>query len=167
MATNVPAPAAPTTKPAARTPATIFDMVEEQMGRLWDQGWPLAGWPLMRRGAATTEMGPAWMPRMDILEKDRELQYKVELPGLKKEEIQVTVDEGDLVIQGERTTEADTKEGDYRRVERSYGRFYRRSSLPANANADKIRASYKDGLLDVRVPLEGEPKPAPKKVSIG
>ncbi len=93
-----------------------------------------------------------WAPSVDVLETAEEFQIKAELPEVKKEDIKVSVDEGVLRIEGERKHEKEEKGKRYHRVERSYGSFLRTFTLPENVDSSKVRAEYKDGLLNVRVP---------------
>jgi HSP20 family protein len=108
----------------------------------------------------------AWAPRADVFERNGNLVIKAELPGLKKEDIQVTFDNGNLTIQGERKEESEVKDEDYYRCERSYGSFFRRMTLPPGTEADKITATYADGVLEVQVPKAAETKPEAKKISV-
>ena len=105
-------------------------------------------------------VGRAWMPAVDIFEtQDHEYIVKAELPDLKREDIAVTFENGVLTLAGERKTEFDAGQGTYHRSERAYGRFSRSFTLPATVDADRIQASYKDGVLTVRVPQREEAKP--------
>jgi HSP20 family protein len=102
-----------------------------------------------------------------MYEKDDKLVVKVDLPGMKKEDIQVSMDDGDLVVRGESKTESEVKDEDYYRLERVAGQFYRRLTLPFEARAEKIEANFKDGVLEVRIPRPpAEKKPEPQKVPI-
>ena len=83
-----------------------------------------------------------WAPDVDIKETDKEVQIKADLPGMKLEDIDVSVDDNQLLIKGERKTERD-----YIRVERSYGSFYRSFNIGVPVKADEIKASYKNGVL--------------------
>ena len=98
-----------------------------------------------------------WVPPVDIYEAaDKALVIKAELPELKREAIAVTVEHGTLTISGERAWPAEVQKGDVRRVERAYGRFSRRFSLPTAVDAGKVAADYKDGVLTVRLPMREE-----------
>jgi HSP20 family protein len=102
-----------------------------------------------------------------MYEKNDLLVVKVDLPGIKKEDIQITVDGGDLVVRGESKMESEVKEEDYYRLERGAGQFYRRFTLPFEAKAEKIEANFRDGVLEVRIPRPGTAKkPEPQKVSV-
>jgi HSP20 family protein len=108
-----------------------------------------------------------WMPKMDVFEHEGELVFKADLPGVKKEDITVTVEESNyLVIQGERKEEKETKDKGYYRNEVDYGSFYRRFSLAFKADSGLIKATYKDGILEVRVPILAETKPETAKVAV-
>jgi HSP20 family protein len=105
-----------------------------------------------------------WAPDVDIKETDNEIQIKADLPGMKLEDIDVSVDGDQLVIKGERKVEREEKEKDYIRVERSYGSFYRSFSIGAPVKADEIKASYRDGVLEISLPKAEARKP--KKIQI-
>jgi HSP20 family protein len=107
-----------------------------------------------------------WVPRVDAYEKDGALIVEAELPGIKKEDVEVAIEDGDLVIRGERKSEAKVEEQDYYRMERSYGRFYRRLPLPEGVDANKIEAHFADGVLTLRVPKPVAARPQPTKIPI-
>ncbi len=108
-----------------------------------------------------------WVPAVDIYETaDRALVIKAELPEMTREAIAVTVEHGTLTISGERALPAGVKREDYRRVERSYGTFSRRFALPPSVDASKVAADYKDGVLNVRLPLREESKARTVPVSV-
>lgn len=92
-----------------------------------------------------------WAPVVDITEDEKEYLIKAELPEVKKEDVKVTVDNGRLAISGERKFEKEEKGRKYHRIERSYGSFLRSFTLPDAANADKVMAEFKDGVLKVHV----------------
>jgi HSP20 family protein len=101
---------------------------------------------------------------MDVYEKDNTIVIKAELPGLKKEDVQVEVEGEDLVIRGESKAENKVKDDEYYRSERSFGSFYRRMPLPAGVAPEQIHANLKDGVLEVRVPKPPEAKAAAKTI---
>ena len=103
---------------------------------------------------------------MDVYEKDNAIVIKAELPGLKKEEVQVEIDGEDLVIRGESKAESEVKDEDYYRSERSIGSFYRRMPLPAGVTPEQIQANLKDGVLEVRVPKPAEARSEAKKIEV-
>jgi HSP20 family protein len=93
-----------------------------------------------------------WSPIVDITEDEKEYLVKAEIPGMKKEEVKVTVEDGVLTISGERKAEKEEKTKKYHRIERSYGKFERSFSLPENVDPTKVTAEHKEGLLQVRLP---------------
>ena len=108
----------------------------------------------------------SWMPAVDIIETpEHEYVVKAELPDVKRDDISVTFENGTLTLTGERKTEFDAAQGTYHRSERAYGRFSRSFTLPATVDANRIQASYKDGVLTIRVPQREEAKP--RQISIG
>lgn len=110
------------------------------------------------RGAQGELAVAEWAPRVDISETDREFTIKAEIPEVKKEEVKVAVDNGVLTIQGERKQEKEEKDKKYHRIERFYGSFARSFTLPDNVDTEKIKASFKDGMLNLSIPKIEEPK---------
>ena len=150
-----------------RDPFEMFEGFQDEMARLWGQTWPFRTWPLAPRMTPTTETGTMWAPRVDVFEKDGDLVVKAELPGAKKEDIAVTMEQGYLVIRGEKKAETEVKEERYYRMEQSYGSFYRRLALPFEATADQIKATYTGGILEVHIPRPTtEAEPTPKAITI-
>jgi HSP20 family protein len=110
----------------------------------------------------------AWLPPVDIYETDdHEVVIKAELPEMKREDIHVTFENSVLTIQGERKLEHDTNRANVQRLERHRGSFSRSFTLPATLDASKISASYKDGVLTVRLPQREEAKPKQVEVTVG
>jgi HSP20 family protein len=109
----------------------------------------------------------AWVPPVDIYETDNhEVVIKAELPDMKKEDIRVTFENGVLTLAGERKQEETAAREQFQRVERRYGSFTRSFTLPDSADAAQIAASYKDGVLTVRVPKREDAKPKQIAVNI-
>ncbi|HSF31619.1 MAG TPA: Hsp20/alpha crystallin family protein [Candidatus Tectomicrobia bacterium] len=94
----------------------------------------------------------AWSPPVDIFETDEALVMKAELPGFSKDDISIELKDNSLVIKGERKYEDEVKEGNYHRRERAYGPFQRSFMLPTTVDQEKVKASYKDGILELRLP---------------
>jgi HSP20 family protein len=106
----------------------------------------------------------SWMPAIDVFEKDDKFIVKAELPGMKEDDIDVSIVGSTLAIRGEKKTESEVKETDYYRSERAYGSFYRSIPLPSTVDTGKIQAEFEDGVLEVSLPkLAGE---KPKKVAV-
>jgi HSP20 family protein len=98
------------------------------------------------------------MPSLDVFEEKDELVVKADLPGMNKDEIEVTVTGDVVTIKGEKKKEEEVKEKDYYRRERSYGSFVRSVQLPCEVKSDQIKANFKDGVLEVRMPKTEEAK---------
>ncbi|HEY3061954.1 MAG TPA: Hsp20/alpha crystallin family protein, partial [Chloroflexota bacterium] len=105
-------------------------------------------------------------PRTDIYEKDGTLVIKSELPGLKKEDVHVEIVGTDLVISGETKTDTEVKDTHYYRTERSFGSFYRRLPLPAGTAMEQITASLAEGVLELVIPKQAEPKLEATKIEV-
>ncbi len=108
-----------------------------------------------------------WSPAVDISEDSKEFLVKAELPELKKEEIKVSVENGELSIAGERKMEKEEKDKKFHRIERSYGSFMRSFTLPDNVSTDKVCAEFKDGVLLVHLPKNEVSKPKSVQVPVG
>jgi HSP20 family protein len=108
-----------------------------------------------------------WIPPVDIYENDRhEIVIKAEMPGLKKEEIDVRVENNTLTLRGERRKESEVKDEQYHRVERIFGSFSRSFSLPSTVDAGHVSADYRDGVLTVILPTREEAKPRQIEVKV-
>jgi HSP20 family protein len=159
-----------TTLPAKKTngtlfkwdPLEMFDTFQEEMDRFWHRPWP--GMPALF--GRPVGQGTASAPRMDVYEKDNALYIKVELPGLKKEDVQVEYDNGTLIIRGQAKAEAEVKETAYYRLERTYGTYFRRMALPFEVTPDQIQATLTDGVLEIKIPKPTETKSEATKIAI-
>ncbi|HET9368427.1 MAG TPA: Hsp20/alpha crystallin family protein [Candidatus Udaeobacter sp.] len=107
-----------------------------------------------------------WMPLADITEDEKEYLIKAELPELRKEDVEVTVENGVLTISGERKFEQEEKKKKYHRVERGYGTFVRSFTLPDDADATRVKAEFKNGLLTVHLPKSERAKPKQIQVNV-
>uniref|UniRef100_A0A7C4MNJ8 Hsp20/alpha crystallin family protein n=1 Tax=Desulfatirhabdium butyrativorans TaxID=340467 RepID=A0A7C4MNJ8_9BACT len=108
----------------------------------------------------------AWKPVVDIFDKDDAIVIHAELPGVKKEDVAIEVKDNVLTLRGERTESKEIKEDKYYRKERTFGSFHRAFTLPAAVNPDSIRATFKDGVLEIEIPKPEEQKPKQVKISI-
>jgi HSP20 family protein len=109
----------------------------------------------------------AWVPAVDIYETDaHEVVVKAELPDMKREDINLTFENGVLTLKGERKFEQEVKKGNFQRIERRHGAFSRSFTLPNTVDAGKISASYKDGVLTIRLPQREEAKPKQIAVNV-
>jgi len=109
--------------------------------------------------ARTSHLLSGWTPVLDVYEDKDNLFVKVELPGMKREEIEVSLHEGSLSISGERKSEQKYQNAEVYRAERFFGRFQRTVTLPTPVAADKVKAQYKDGILSITLPKTEEAKP--------
>ncbi len=100
-----------------------------------------------------------WSPPVDIVERGSEVMLKVDLPELSQSEIDIRVEEGTLIIQGERKFVKESPEDNYVQIERPYGTFRRTFSIPRTIDQESIKASYKDGVLRVVLPRKREVQP--------
>ena len=107
----------------------------------------------------------AWNPAADIFENENEIVIKAELPGMDAKDIELGLENNVLTMNGERRFEKETKEENYHRVEREYGRFSRSFALPAAVKEDKIAAEFKNGLLRIVLPKKEEVKSKPIKIA--
>ena len=108
-----------------------------------------------------------WTPAADIFETEHhDLVLKAELPGMTREEIEVTVENGTLVLKGTKKFDAEVKEESYRRIERTYGSFHRSFTLPNTVDANKVSAEYKNGVLTVKLPFREEARPRTISVDV-
>lgn len=135
-------------------PAFPSDMLnmQREINRVFDS--------FFRTGVQTdTDLAPsAWSPATDVVEHDNQFVVKVELPGLRKEDVNLTLEDNILTVRGEKRLENEEKESNYHRVERSYGAFQRCFTLGQAVEGDKIDASFKDGILTITVPKAEEAK---------
>ena len=129
--------------------------------RLWD--WDLEGFgeDFMEFGS---EKEASWVPRVESYEKDGNYVIKTDLPGVEAKDVQVTVENGCLTIQGERKMDKEVKEKEIRRRELFYGSFQRTMAVPEGVKTEQIKAKYHDGVLEITAPMEK--KALPKKVAV-
>jgi HSP20 family protein len=134
-----------------------------QMDSLFAQALGLHGQWQGATGAST----PAWVPALDIAERSDAYLVTVELPGIKLDDLEITLEDGLLTIQGERQFTSESSEEQYHRVERSSGAFRRSITLPAHVMADAVEASMEDGVLRILVPKAEDAKPTRIQVTPG
>lgn len=108
-------------------------------------------WPF-RGGRDLNTTGADWAPRADITETDDAFNITAEVPGIKREDVKINIEDHILSISGEKNQEKEEKGETFHRTERFYGSFNRSFSLPKNVNEDKIEAVFKDGLLTLTIP---------------
>ena len=130
--------------------------LRDEVNRLFDFSWP----------SRDSGLFSGWSPTLDVHENKDTLVVQVELPGMKKEEIDIALHEGVLTVSGERKTERERKEGEVFRSERYFGKFQRSVTLPVAVDAGKVKASYKDGVLSIDLPKAEEAKPKQIAISV-
>ncbi len=133
---------------------TIFDEMERMFERLVPRRW----WPL-------EEEEYVFGPAVDVYETDNEVVVKVELPGVTREDVNVTAQEDAVVIDGRSKQEEEVEEEGYYRRELRYGSFHRAVPLPATINPDEVQAKFANGVLTIRAPKAPAPE-AGKKIEI-
>jgi HSP20 family protein len=135
-----------------------------ELERFLGEGFPSFRWPLFR----TLRMlePTTWSPGIDVFEKDGRLVTKIDLPGVKKDDVKVEVADGQLAISGERKNEMEEKKENYYRCEREYGSFYRAVPLPAGVKFEDVKAMFADGVLEVSVPLPAKSAAEARTVAI-
>lgn len=142
-------------------PFKELDDVQDRLARLFGRA------PARRQDNQEEAITVAeWAPLVDISEDDKEYVIKAELPELKRDDIKVTVEGGTLTISGERKLEKEEKGKKYHRVERAYGRFVRSFTVPDDADAQKVNAEFKDGVLKVHLAKSESAKPKQIEVKV-
>ncbi len=107
-----------------------------------------------------------WMPAIDVYDSKDNFVVKADLPGLNKEEIEVSIEDDTLILKGEKKQESETKEQNFYRSERLYGSFFRAIALPATVDPSKVVAEYKDGVLKLTLPKKEDARPKQIKVDV-
>lgn len=139
-------------------PGTFLWPDVERLTDLHEEIDRLFGAPLSEL-AHTSRLLSGWTPALDLYEDKDNFYVKAELPGMKKEEIELSLHDGSLSISGERKQENKNEEAEVYRAERFFGRFQRTVKLPTLVAADRVKAEYKDGVLMVTLPKAEEAKP--------
>jgi HSP20 family protein len=150
--------------PRDREPFALMRRMTEELDRLFE-GFPFEPFSLPALRAPLAEP-PAWMPQIEVFEEGDRLVSRVDLPGLKKEDVKVEVTDGHLVISGERKSEVKEEKDRFYRSERQYGSFYRLVPLPEGVKLEDVKATFADGVLEVRVPLPAAPQPRKRTVEV-
>jgi len=140
-------------------PWDMFNQVREDMSRLLETHFGD-----LRDSDNSRVITSQWTPAIDIREEPNQFVIYADVPGVKVEDIEVTMENGVLTVKGERKFEKEHEKNGYRRVERATGSFYRRFSLPDSANAERIEAKTKDGVLEIVIPKQA--KTLPRKIAV-
>ena len=131
-----------------------------EFDRLFDESFPSFGF------GASPQAAPSFAPRVDVTESDEAYTVRADLPGLEEKDIQVCLEEGVLSIQGQLESETDEDRKGARYVERASGSFHRAIELPAEIDAAKVTAGYRQGVLTVTLPKLPEAKPEVRTIPI-
>jgi HSP20 family protein len=140
-------------------PFSVMRRISEEMDRLFENfGFGRGLFPEMRQGGfdlggygeRATSM---WSPHVEVCERNGKLLIQADLPGMKREDVNVRIDQDQVIIQGERRQQQESQQGGYYRSERSYGSFYRTIPLPEGTNSESATASFRDGVLEIEVDM--------------
>lgn len=143
-------------------PFMLMQRMAEDMDRLFGQfGLGRTGFTL---SPALDQ--PLWSPQVELFERGNDLVVRADLPGVKKEDLNIEVQDDVLMISGERQSEQEENRGGFYRSERSYGNFYRSIPLPHEVRADQVNASFRDGVLEVTLPAPKQEERKAKKIEI-
>jgi HSP20 family protein len=141
------------------SPERNLMQMREEMDRMFNQFFGRGG-----DGEEATWGQGIWAPPVDIYETDGAFVLKAELPGFTKEDVDIKIQGNQLILRGERKRETEAKEEQYHRIERAYGRFERAFWLPTTVDSEKIQATFKNGVLELRLPKSEAAKP--KRIAI-
>ena len=136
-------------------PWNVMQQFRKEMDRLFDTG---------AREGNSNVVTSDWSPAVDVKETEKDFLIVADIPGVDPKDIEVHMENGILTIKGQREAQKKEEREGYKRIERTYGSFYRRFSLPDTANADKINAKSKNGVLEVTIPKHE--KVQPRKISV-
>ena len=133
-------------------PVSLFNQFNRDFNRFLGNRWP------------DTHEGRDWVPSVDIREEEDRFVLIADIPGVRREDVEVTLENGVLTLKGERHTETeDTREG-FHRKERVHGTFMRQFNLPETVETDSINATISDGVLEIGIPKQA--KPEPRKIAV-
>jgi len=144
----------PLDRPLSRLRHDIDDLLRRFFGE--------ADWPL-----GNLRQGGLWWPALDVVEHDDNIVVKAELPGMTSDDIEISVLDGTLSVSGEKKESQEDTGESYHHSERRYGSFRRDISLPAGVDADKVEATYRDGVLTIRLPKTEQAKARRVEVKTG
>lgn len=137
---------------------TNVSSLQNEINRMFDQffrGWDFSGF--------VQEAG-TWSPSIDLSETDDNIVVKAEIPGIDPKEVNISIQENNLILKGEKKEEKEEKGKNYYRMERRYGKFSRSIELPASVDIDKINAVCKNGIIEITLPKKEEVRP--KQISV-
>jgi len=141
-------------------PLREFAQLQDAMNHLFDDRAPR--WPWRSESQALS----AWTPAVDVYEDPEHLRLTADLAGLDPKDVDIRIENNVLSLQGERKIQKEEKQENYHRIETRYGTFSRTFTLPTSVDGDKVRAEFKNGLLNIYLPKREESKPKQIKVKI-
>jgi HSP20 family protein len=141
----------------ALIPWQEIDAMRREMDRIWDR---------FSGGKPLEWSGGEWTPSLDVSESKDRIVVKAEAPGIDPREVDISLSNGVLTLKGEKKKESEEKGENYHLVERSYGAFSRSVQLPAEVEEDKVKASYKDGILTITLPKSARAKERAIKIEV-
>ena len=144
------------------TPFNLLRQMTSELDRMFDEPWTFFQFPV------PTMDGSTWTPKVDVITSDNKLVTRVDLPGVTKEDVNVEVVDGMLILSGERKKETKEEKNNYYREEREYGGFRRTVPLPKDVKAEDVKATFINGVLEVAIPLPAAVvEPKARKIEIG
>jgi HSP20 family protein len=148
-----------------RDPFTMLRRMASELDRVFDEAsWPSLRWPSFVRQPDSP--AGSWAPRVDVFERDNRLVTKIDLPGVKKEDVKVEVADRHLAISGERKSDTHETTENFYRSECEYGSFYRLVPLPEGVKLEDVKATFENGVLQVSVPLPAKAEAKPRQIEI-
>lgn len=145
--------------PGYMSPFSLMRRLSDELDRAFGTSFSL--WP----GGAETWAG-RWSPAVEVCERDNKLKICADLPGMTKDDIKLELTNEGLILKGERKREHEERHEGYHRTERSYGQFYRLIPVPENIDPDKIRAEFKNGVLEIDLPIPESARERRKEIPI-
>ena len=143
-------------------PLNLLRQMTSELDRMFDEPWTL----FRPSSELLSTDAPMWAPKVDVVTKDNTLVTRVDLPGMKKEDVLVEVQDGYLTLSGERKKELKEEDANFYREEREYGSFCRSIPLPKGIKAEDVKATFNNGVLEVMVPLAAAEKSNGRKIPI-
>ncbi len=134
--------------------------LRDEIDRLFEDFFPV------KSSERRDYLSEVWAPAIDIYETKDDVVVKAELPGMSKEDIKINIVDNSLIIEGEKKQEKEVKEENYYRVERRYGAFRRVVEIPVPVKTENVEATYKDGVLEIKLPKKEEAKPKEIEVKV-
>ncbi len=134
--------------------------LQDRMNRLFND-------QLSNFGSEESLGSGSFVPAVDVYEDEQGIQLKIEVPGIDEKDIDLRLENNTLTVRGERKVEKDTKEENFRRIERRYGSFVRSFTLPNTVDAENVKAGYDKGVLSIQLPKKEAAKPKQIKINIG